>query len=217
MISIIERVRERVQKGARTFMIKVKAHRGEPLNEKADTQAENARQLQDDCRQWTVHTPSMTYEWSDSNGVMSNERWGRECMLQLQEDENWNKPTATTVEAEFLLRGGESGKWLHRIGTRASLKCELCRREREARGASVDSLPQETVTHIQSVGCNLQKKSVIGAHNLCWRYLIGVISIHGEACTKRIEVLKSWGVTKTGNCTHFGRRRTLVRYYHGMT
>ena len=69
MISIIERIRERVQKGARTFMVKVKAHRGEPLNEKADTQAENARQLQDDCRQWTVRTPSMTYEWSDSNGV----------------------------------------------------------------------------------------------------------------------------------------------------
>ena len=162
MISIIERIRERVQKGARTFMIKVKAHRGEPLNERADTQAENARQLQDDCRQWTVRTPSMTYEWSDSNGVkqttawskavramvrggaeyqvqeamnrsvanwgktflcdtnaglrnisqaasmgvqgdlMSNECWGRECMLQLQEDENWNKPTATTWAAEFL-------------------------------------------------------------------------------------------------------------------
>ena len=52
MISIVERIRERVQKGARTFMIKVKAHRGEPLNERADTQAENARQLQDDYRQW---------------------------------------------------------------------------------------------------------------------------------------------------------------------
>ncbi len=38
--------------------------------------------------------------------LMSNERWGRECMLQLQEDENWNKPTATTWVAEFLLRGG---------------------------------------------------------------------------------------------------------------
>ena len=69
MISIIEHVRERVQKGARTFMIKVKAHRGEPLNELADTQAENARQLHDNCRQWTVRTPNMTYEWSDINGV----------------------------------------------------------------------------------------------------------------------------------------------------
>jgi hypothetical protein len=151
--------------------------------------------------------------------LMSNERWGRECMLQLQEDENWNKPTATTWAAEFLLRGGESreilgswirsgkvpeakkrrvkqvitcsfpcGKWLHRIGARASPRCELCRRERETRGAPVDSLPQETVAHIQSAGCNLQKKSVIGAHNRCWKYLIGAISTHGEA-NRSLEIL----------------------------
>ena len=35
MISIIECVRARVLRGARTFMIKIKVHRGEPLNEKA--------------------------------------------------------------------------------------------------------------------------------------------------------------------------------------
>ena len=34
MTSIIESVRARVLRGARTFMIKIKAHRGEPLNEK---------------------------------------------------------------------------------------------------------------------------------------------------------------------------------------
>jgi hypothetical protein len=140
-------------------------------------------------------------------------------MLQLQEDENWNKPTTTTWAAEFLLREGESreflgswirsgavpeakkrrvkqvitcsfpcGKWLHRIGARASPRCELCRRERETRGAPVDSLPQETVAHIQSAGCNLQKKSVIGAHNRCWKYLIGAISTHGEA-NRSLEIL----------------------------
>ena len=37
MMTIIECVRARVLRGARTFMIKIKAHRGEPLNEKADT------------------------------------------------------------------------------------------------------------------------------------------------------------------------------------
>jgi len=42
MKTIIECVRERVIRWARTFMIKVKAHRGEPLNERADTQAERA-------------------------------------------------------------------------------------------------------------------------------------------------------------------------------
>jgi hypothetical protein len=39
----------------------------------------------------------------------------------------------------------------------------------------------ETVAHIQSAGCKAQKKSVIGAHNRCWKYLMGAISTHGEA------------------------------------
>jgi ribonuclease HI len=69
MTSTIECVRERLLRGARTFMIKVKAHRGEPLHERADTQAENARQPPSECRQWTTRTQIMTYEWSDNNGV----------------------------------------------------------------------------------------------------------------------------------------------------
>ena len=44
------------------------------------------------------------------------------------------------------------------------------------------------MAHIQSAGCNLQKKSVIGAHNRCWKYLIGAISTHGEA-KRSLEVL----------------------------
>ena len=40
--SIVECVRARVLQGACTFMVKVKAHQGEPFNEKADTQSENA-------------------------------------------------------------------------------------------------------------------------------------------------------------------------------
>ena len=30
-------------------------------------------------------------------------------------------------------------------------------------------------------GCKAQKKSVIGAHNCCWKYLVGAITTHGEA------------------------------------
>ena len=36
---IIEHLRKRTQGGARTLLVKIKAHRGEPLNEQADTQA----------------------------------------------------------------------------------------------------------------------------------------------------------------------------------
>jgi hypothetical protein len=46
-------------------MVKVKAHRGEPLNARADTEAERARQLPEECRQCTNRTHRMTYEWYD--------------------------------------------------------------------------------------------------------------------------------------------------------
>jgi ribonuclease HI len=75
--SIIERVRARVLQGARTFMIKVKAHRGVSLNEKADTEAERARQLPSEYRQWTTRTQTMTYEWRDNDGVMHVTAWSK--------------------------------------------------------------------------------------------------------------------------------------------
>ena len=67
------------------------------------------------------------------------------------------------------------------IGARASPGCELCKRARKMDWITTYALPTETVANIQSAGCKAQKKSVIGAHNRCWKYLI---STHGEA--KRI-------------------------------
>ena len=54
MKTIIKCVRERVLRGARTFIVKVKAHRGEPLNERADTQAVE----HDNCCQSVDNGPS---------------------------------------------------------------------------------------------------------------------------------------------------------------
>jgi hypothetical protein len=68
-------------------------------------------------------------------------------------------------------------------------------------------LPTETLAHIQSAKCKAQKKSVIGAHNRCWKYLIGAVSTHGEAARdlefiggdkdKQLENL--WAETKIGD------------------
>jgi hypothetical protein len=44
------------------------------------------------------------------------------------------------------------------------------------------------VAHIESAGCKAQQKSVIGAHNRCWKYLIGAISTHHEA-TRDLEFI----------------------------
>jgi hypothetical protein len=78
-----------------------------------DTQAENARQLPVECRQWTVRTPSMTYEWSDNNGVKQTTAWSktvRKAMVrggaeyQVQEAMNhavinWSKTYKNATQA----------------------------------------------------------------------------------------------------------------------
>ena len=87
------------------------------------TQAENARQLQDECRQWTVRTPSMTYEWSDNNGVKQT-AWSktvRKTMVrggaeyQVQEAMNH----AVINWSKTFLRDTNAG--LHYIGQAASM------------------------------------------------------------------------------------------------
>ena len=50
------------------------------------------------------------------------------------------------------------GKWLHMIGARASPECELCKRERNMDLKTTDVLPTETVAHIQSAGCKVQRR-----------------------------------------------------------
>jgi hypothetical protein len=72
---------------------------------------------------------------------------------------------------------------------------------------TTDVLQTETLAHIQSAGCKAQKKSVIGAHNRCWKYLIGAISTHGEATRdlkfiggdKNKQLEKLWAETKIGD------------------
>jgi hypothetical protein len=107
MAATVECVRERVQGGARTFTVKIKAHRGEPLNERADTQAENARQLPPESRQWTTRTSRMTYQWCD-NGVKRVTAWSkavRNAMLrggaEFQRQRvagNWNRQFLRTSD-----------------------------------------------------------------------------------------------------------------------
>ena len=46
---------------------------------------------------------------------------------------------------------------------------------------AIQALPKETVAHIQSAQCTAQKKSVTGAHNKCWKYLLGAVTNFGKA------------------------------------
>jgi hypothetical protein len=174
--------------------------------------------------------------------LMNNDRRGRRCMLELQAAKNWNRPAATTWAAEFLLQEGESreclgswinsnavneaqkrrakqvtfpcGKWLYRISVRTSPGCELCQREGRKDMVSLDALPEETVAHIQSAGCKVQKKSVIVDHN-SWGYLRGAILMYSEA-KRNLEFIggdqdrqlqQLWAETKIGDILLGGCRR----------
>jgi hypothetical protein len=53
---------QRVRAGRATFLIKVKSHRGEPINERAYTLAEEGRTISDDDKRWDDLTDQMTFE-----------------------------------------------------------------------------------------------------------------------------------------------------------
>jgi ribonuclease HI len=74
MKMIIECLRARVMRGVRKFIVKIKAHRGEPQNEEADTVAERAPQLPEDSKQWTTRTPRLLYEWTEK-GLKTVSTW----------------------------------------------------------------------------------------------------------------------------------------------
>ena len=60
LAEIIERLRERIEKGSATFLVKVKSH-SDPLNERADTLADEGRLIEDKEAKWTKRTSRMGF------------------------------------------------------------------------------------------------------------------------------------------------------------
>jgi ribonuclease HI len=50
-----------VRKGRATFLLRMKSHRGEPINERADTLAEEGREISNDNKRWDDRTDRMTF------------------------------------------------------------------------------------------------------------------------------------------------------------
>jgi ribonuclease HI len=71
--AIIVKLQQRVKAKAATLLIKVKAHRGCPLNEEADIRAERGRMKQEQEKTWSTPTNRTIYQWSEAsttkNGV----------------------------------------------------------------------------------------------------------------------------------------------------
>ena len=58
---ILTLLHSRIRAGSATFLVKVKSHRGEPLNERADMLAEQGRQRSENDKQWNARTERIVF------------------------------------------------------------------------------------------------------------------------------------------------------------
>jgi len=65
LLEAIEELRKRKTAGAATFLVKVKAHRGEPANEEADIQADKAISGKDVPTEWNDRTNRAVFKWHE--------------------------------------------------------------------------------------------------------------------------------------------------------
>ena len=69
MREILQVLRQRSQTNAATILVKVKSHRGEPVNENADVTANKGRQASDDSAQWNEASGRLVFTVKKGNGV----------------------------------------------------------------------------------------------------------------------------------------------------
>jgi ribonuclease HI len=74
---ILAKLAARIEAKARTFLVKVKAHWGEPLNEEADDLAEEGRTLEraGENYRWKERTTRLVYTYYDRKSCQSEERY----------------------------------------------------------------------------------------------------------------------------------------------
>jgi ribonuclease HI len=81
---------QRVRAGRATFLIKVKSHRGEPINERADTLAEEGRGMSDDDKRWDDRTDRMTFEVRRGDSTVSSV-WTNSVRNAFRKQAGWAK------------------------------------------------------------------------------------------------------------------------------
>jgi hypothetical protein len=81
---------QRVRAGRATFLVKVKSHSGEPINERADTLWEKGREISDDDKRWDDLTDRMTFEvWKGDTTVRSV--WTNSIRNTFRKQAGWAK------------------------------------------------------------------------------------------------------------------------------
>ena len=68
MREVLCSLRMRITAGSATFLIKVKSHRGEPINEQADDLADEGRQEEDNASTWTTRSGRIVFKKAGEHG-----------------------------------------------------------------------------------------------------------------------------------------------------
>jgi len=106
---------QRVRAGRATFLIKVKSHRGEPINERADTLAEEGRAISDDDKRWDDRTDRMTFEVRKGDTAVRSV-WTNSVRSAFRKQAGWAKlqkvraTAATHLTARVWYRHNQ--RWL---------------------------------------------------------------------------------------------------------
>jgi ribonuclease HI len=87
--AVVARLRQRIEMGAATWLIKIKAHRGEPLNENADDEASRGCRLPADEKQWDMSTSRIMYHWETAEGEERRAPWGQSVRQAITKKAGW--------------------------------------------------------------------------------------------------------------------------------
>jgi len=200
MRDIVQLLRERIDQGLLTIVFKIKAHRGDPLNELADRWADEGRQSQN--IRWSLPTNRPIFYWTD-NGTTHrspmNPTVKKRIDLQVSQQQ---LKIHTGSTANFLTREDSSrdllGKFhkdrsvwiwarrrvlqclsyqfscalqLKQWGILNDIKCRLCEKYYKEKNILDPPDTVESVGHIQCY-CPVLQLPRIAIHHGIWRELM---------------------------------------------
>ena len=67
------------------LLIKIKAHRGEPMNEEADTLAEVGREKEKETAKWTERTQKLIFKWTGQKNAKQRTKWRAGVRRQVRQ------------------------------------------------------------------------------------------------------------------------------------
>ena len=110
LTTIVGRLRKRIEAGAATFLVKIKAHRGEPLNEGADDAADRNCKLGMEEARWNESTSRTLFTWKSDKGVTRRAVWGLGVRQAITKKAGWLTVAKEKAAVEGMVAALELGE-----------------------------------------------------------------------------------------------------------